>query len=53
MHPSDEGDNVSFKDKNLTEVRMKLQLVKKRYEKSTGFNGFSVHSLESWMEKVN
>lgn len=53
MHPSEEGDNVSFSNKSLTEVKKQLKLVQKTYGKSTGFNGFSIHSLESWMEKAN
>lgn len=53
MHPSDEGDNVSFSNTKLSEFRKQLLLVQKTYGKSTGFNGFSIHSLESWMEKAN
>lgn len=49
--PSDEGSNLSFH--GLSNDYMDLQLVTTRnaFASTTSWNGFAIHSLESWMQR--
>lgn len=46
---SSEGDDVSFYEEGQSYLIEQLGIVQSRYQNLASFNGFSVHSIHSWM----
>lgn len=47
--PSTEADFVSFSEEGETYMWEQLAIVKSYYGNLSSFEGFSIHSLQSWM----
>lgn len=48
--PSSEGDKITFYEEGSAVMYDQLEKVYAHYEPMASFNGFSIHSLERWME---
>lgn len=47
---SSEGNHISFYGKEGHSMNKELEIVYKRYGKTTSFDGFAIHHLISWMD---
>lgn len=46
---SSEGDYLSFYEENLEQMAQQLAIVENEFQDNTSFIGFSIHSIDHWM----